>query len=263
MSEQRPCILLTNDDGIHAPGLKALQTVLHSLGEIYIVAPLNQRSAVSHGITIGSPLEVHKVIENGTLFGFGVAGTPADCVKLALGSLLDRVPELVISGINLGPNTGTNIFYSGTVSAAIEAVILGIPALAISLTTFSNPNFKFASFFTQQIARRVLHHGLPSRCMLNINIPAVPSEEIRGVGITVQGHGRYQDYYVKDMEEGGIQLFHLEGEEYFTDSNPLSDDQAILANRISITPLSLSLLCCQNYDRFESSDFSDLLLFDE
>ena len=184
-----PSILVTNDDGIHAPGIQALVQSLKSIGTVTVVAPITEKSAVGHAITVSDPLRVTEVDHDGVFFGFAVNGTPADCVKIAVKCLLDRPPDLVISGINQGSNTATNVIYSGTVSAAAEGAIMGIPSMAVSLTSFTSKDFSYAGKVTCQIATEVLKKGLPPRTCLNINVPALPENEILDVLPARQGKG--------------------------------------------------------------------------
>ena len=189
-------ILVTNDDGINSPGLAALADALRTIGEVTVVAPDTERSAVGHSITITHPLRVKEVRRGGDIFGYAVNGTPADCIKIALGAIMDYQTDLVVAGINQGLNTGTNIMYSGTVSGAMEGAILGLPALAVSTemneSTDNYDNidigaFSFSAAFTVQLAGAVMERGLPERTLLNINIPSRPKNEIRGITITRQG----------------------------------------------------------------------------
>ena len=185
--EKKLKILLTNDDGINAPGLYALYKEMRKLGEVSVVAPDSEKSAVGHAITLSDPLRVSNFYKNNDFFGYAVNGTPADCVKLAYWAL-DIKPDLLISGINLGSNTGINIIYSGTVSAATEGVFLNIPSFAISLTTFLNPNFSIAAKFAKKLSKQILKNGLPEGTLLNVNVPALENESnLNGVEITTQG----------------------------------------------------------------------------
>src|SRR5947199_10119074 len=186
----RPLILLTNDDGIYAQGILAAWQELRKLGQVQVVAPDAERSAVGHAITLLLPLRAKEVVRRNVRFGYAVNGMPADCVKIAVKAILPRPPDLVVSGINLGSNTGTNVIYSGTVSAATEARILGIPSIAVSLATFAHPAFIFAARFTQKLAAAVLAKGLPDKTLLNVNIPNLPEDKIKGVAITRQGEPR-------------------------------------------------------------------------
>ena len=206
-----PYILLTNDDGITAPGLRTLHDLLSPKAEVVVVAPDRQRSATSHALTLSEPLRARKVKENGQLFGYAVSGTPVDCVKLAHHDLLDRLPDLVISGINYGSNTGINALYSGTLAAAVEGTILGIPSIAVSLTTFRNANFEPAARFTLKLIPHLLERGLPKGITLNINVPNVPTEELQGVRVTIQGNSIYDDHYDARKDPMGQSYYWLTG----------------------------------------------------
>ncbi len=178
-------ILLTNDDGIHAPGLFALYQALKPEHDLCVVAPESEMSAVGHAITLTSPIRVKKIRKNGMDYGFAVQGTPADCVKIAVQELLEIPPDVILSGINLGANVGVNILYSGTVSAATEGAFLGIRSAAISLDTIKDPDFSFAANFSKELIRFMLMANLQDGIALNVNIPAHPSRTNSG-GIDYQ-----------------------------------------------------------------------------
>ncbi|MDK2926299.1 MAG: 5/3-nucleotidase, partial [Bacillota bacterium] len=177
-------VLLTNDDGIEAPGLLALAREFHSRHELAIVAPDRERSATAHAITVDRPLRAKK-IEHALGPAWAVSGTPGDCVKLALTTLLPRRPDVVISGINRGPNLGTDIFYSGTVAAALEGVFFGLPAIAVSLATHAaTADYSLAARVASAVAQHLTDKPTLSQALLNINVPALPDKEIRGISIT-------------------------------------------------------------------------------
>src|SRR5207302_6438027 len=182
----KPLILLTNDDGIYAAGILAAWQELRKIGDVEVVAPDAERSAVGHAITLLLPLRAKEVVRRNVRFGYAVNGMPADCVKIAVKAILPRPPDLVVSGINLGSNTGTNVIYSGTVSAATEARILGIPSIAVSLATFTHPDFTYAARFTRKLALAVIGKGLPPKTLLNVNIPTLAEDKIKGVALTRQ-----------------------------------------------------------------------------
>jgi len=239
---QEITILLTNDDGINAPGLHALYRELKKMAKVWVVAPANEMSAVGHAITLSDPLRVWQYEKNGEFFGYMVNGTPADCVKIAYWALLqEEKPDLIISGINLGSNTGINVIYSGTVSAATEGTILGIPSFAISLTTFENPDFSYAAKFARKLALMLLERGLPKGTFLNVNIPPVPEEEIRGVVITRQGQAVYQEKYDRRMDPQKRVYYWLTGFKVEIEEDQDVDDRAILENKVSITPIHYDL----------------------
>jgi 5'-nucleotidase len=204
-------ILITNDDGIHAPGIFALKNALDSIGDVLVVAPDTERSAVGHAITLSDPLRVSEIIKDGSLFGYAVNGTPADCVKLGIRCISEKTIDLVVSGINLGPNTATNIMYSGTVSAAAEGVIMGVPGLALSLTSFDSHEFEYTCSLAQQLVQKIAKHGLPEGTLLNVNVPPLKPDEIEGIVITRQGKGRYEESFDKRTDPNNRTYYWLTG----------------------------------------------------
>lgn len=245
-------ILLTNDDGIHAPGLTALYRELKRDFDLDIVAPESEMSAVGHAITLASPLKVRVVQKNGTFFGYGVTGTPADCVKIAVQEILKRPPDIILSGINLGANVGVNVLYSGTVSAATEGAFLGIRSAAISLNTRQNPDFLFAARFSREIMRFIMEHGLRKGTALNVNIPAVPADRIRGVSITRQGVSRFKESFERRIDPRGNVYYWLSGEAPVEEEISDADSTALKANRITITPINYDLTCHEEVKRLQS-----------
>jgi len=234
-------IVLSNDDGFTAPGLQALRAEIAKIADVIVVAPETEQSAVGHAITLSSPLKTRKVVENGELIGYAVNGTPADCIKIAVTVLLDEPPELVISGINLGGNLGTCAIYSGTVSAATEAAIMGIPALALSLNTFENPDFTPATEFVRKFVPLVLEKGLPEGVSLNINVPAIPKNEIAGVAITRQGKSRVIETFDKRVDPRNNTYYWLAGEMRLDEVDEGTDCVMVSKNHISITPIHFDL----------------------
>lgn len=236
-------ILLTNDDGINAPGLAALAAEISKFADIIVVAPATEMSAVGHAITLSDPLRVSEYHKNGTFFGYAVSGTPADCVKIAYWALLkdQPKPDILISGINLGSNTGINTIYSGTVSAATEGAIIGIPSFAVSLATYTNPYFDIAAEFAGKIARLLPEMNLPEGVFLNVNVPPVPREEIKGVQITRQGKTNYMEKFDVRKDPRQRKYYWLTGEKEPVEQEQDVDDRAILENKISITPVHYDL----------------------
>jgi 5'-nucleotidase len=245
-------VLLTNDDGIHAPGLRALYQELKSDFQVYIVAPDSEMSAVGHAITLASPLRVQEVYKNGSFFGYGVKGTPADCIKIAVQELLEAAPDVILSGINLGANVGVNVLYSGTVSAATEGAFLGIPSAAISLDTRANPDFHFAARFSRELIRYISENGLRERTALNVNIPALPPEKIGGISITRQGVARFREKFERRIDPRGNVYYWLSGETPLEEGNPDADARALKEQRITITPISYDLTCAEEYSRLRT-----------
>ena len=235
---KRPFLLLTNDDGIGAPGLSALSNALEKIGDIAIVAPSSERSAVGHAITLSDPLRVWPYERN---CGYAVNGTPADCVKIAYWAILDRKPDVVVSGINLGTNTGINTIYSGTVSAATEGAILGIPSFAISLATFHDPDFDYSAKFAGKLTRHLLEKGLPKGIYLNVNVPPCHEKEILGVSVTRQGLALFEEKFDKRIDPHGRVYYWLTGQKIDKEKDLDVDDGAIQANRVSVTPVHYDL----------------------
>ena len=234
-------IVLSNDDGFTAPGLRALRAEIAKIADVIVVAPETEQSAVGHAITLASPLKARKVIENGELVGYAINGTPADCVKIALSVLLEEPPEMVISGINFGGNLGSCAIYSGTVSAATEATIMGIPAFALSLNTYENPDFSVAAEFARKFVPLLLDKGLPEGVSLNINVPAVPKDEIRGVAITRQGKSRVIETFDKRVDPRNNTYYWLAGEMRLDEVDEGTDCVMVSKNHISITPIHFDL----------------------
>jgi 5'-nucleotidase len=240
--EGRPIrILITNDDGITAPGLLALKRELEQLGRVMAVAPDRPRSASGHAITLHKPLRVARVTLPDGQEGVATNGTPSDCVLLAVGDLLDERPALVVSGINQGPNLGEDLTYSGTVSAAMEGAIMGIPSFAISVASYEAEHFDTAARFAGRLAREIQRRGLPPGTFLNVNVPDLPEAEIAGVAVTRQGRCRYSGRLEKRTDLRGRTYYWLAGDLQEMGSREGTDLAAIAANRISITPVQLDL----------------------
>ncbi|MBN2281242.1 MAG: 5'/3'-nucleotidase SurE [Candidatus Marinimicrobia bacterium] len=237
----KPYILVTNDDGIQAPGIHALIMELLKFAEISVVAPLVEKSAVGHAITLSDPLRVEKFNKNGLWEGLAVSGTPADCVKIALNAVLNRKPDFVVSGINLGSNTGINVIYSGTVSAATEGAISGIPSIAISLTTYTHPKFEVAAKFAGKIVKNLIENPIESKTLLNINVPNVSEEEIRGVRVARQGMANFAEEFDKRIDPKGRTYYWLTGSKNKIEEPDDVDDNLIKENFITVTPLQFNL----------------------
>ncbi len=241
MTDERPLILLTNDDGVHAEGLRHLYMVAEKLGEPRVVAPEAEQSAVGHSITLYDPIKAREVSKNGVVYGYGISGTPADSVKLALHALLPRRPDLVISGINNGANLGINVLYSGTVSAATEAAILGVPSLAVSIDKQKEPPFQWALSHVETLARWVLDHGLPYGVALNVNIPALPPHQIRGFKLTRQGLLKIREKFEEREDPRGNRYYWLTGEASAHETGDGTDAAAVAEGYVSVTPLYYDL----------------------
>jgi 5'-nucleotidase len=230
-------ILVCNDDGIYAPGIKALEATLAPLGEVWVVAPDREQSACSHSLSLHRPLRVEEVGPR----RLAVDGTPTDCVNLAINGVLPVRPHLVASGINNGGNLGDDITYSGTVSAAIEGTLLGVPSFAVSLLATGRGNLDAAADFAARLARVILTNGLPRDTLLNVNIPGVPAEEIRGYAITRQGRRRYSDAIVEKVDPRGKKYYWIGGDDAGFVPDEGTDCTATAGGFISVTPLHLDL----------------------
>jgi 5'-nucleotidase len=246
-------LLISNDDGIFALGIRTLANTLAEAGhDVTVVCPDRERSATGHGLTLHDPIraEVVESVFHPSVKAWSCSGTPSDCVKLALGALLDEPPDFVLSGINHGSNIGTDVLYSGTVSAAMEGVIEGIPSIALSLTSFTCQDFQPAATFAKTLLAHLDESPLPEPMLLNVNVPPVESEEIAGVAITRQGIRRYFDTFEKRVDPRGKTYYWLAGEVLEEIDQPEhmhlpldieTDVQAIAKNYITVTPLQYNL----------------------
>ncbi|NJP09935.1 MAG: 5'/3'-nucleotidase SurE [Leptolyngbyaceae cyanobacterium RU_5_1] len=245
-------LLISNDDGVFSLGIRSLANSLAEAGhKVTVVCPDQERSATGHGLTLHQPIraEVVEAVFHPSVKAWACSGTPADCVKLAVWALLDTKPDLVLSGINHGSNLGTDVLYSGTVSAAMEGIIEGIPSIAFSLTNFAANDFGPAAEFARSLVARIEKQPLPELLLLNVNVPAVKREAIAGVAVTRQGVRRYVDVFEKRIDPRGRTYYWLCGEVLedipdepsdLADLAP-TDVQAIRENYITITPLQYNL----------------------
>ncbi|MEA5514551.1 5'/3'-nucleotidase SurE [Nodularia sp. UHCC 0506] len=260
-------LLISNDDGISALGIRTLADCLAEAGhDVTVVCPDRERSATGHGLTMHQPIraEVIESVFHPAVNAWACDGTPSDCVKLALWALLDSPPDLVLSGINQGANLGTEILYSGTVSAAMEGVIEGIPSIAISLASHTSKDFQPAAKFAQSLVEKIALKPLPELMLLNVNVPAVKWEEITGVTFTRQGIRRYVDVFDKRVDPRGKTYYWLTGEVLeemepppglnLSDNVPI-DVHVIRNNYISITPLQYNLTYATALDKLSKWEF--------
>jgi 5'-nucleotidase len=248
-------ILVTNDDGVFAPGILALKEALSTIGDVTVVAPISEKSAVGHAITISDPLRVVEVERNGEFFGYGVNGTPADCVKLGIRCLMKNRPDIVVSGINQGSNTAINIIYSGTVSAAAESIIMDVPAIAVSLTSYASHDFTYAGKAAKHIALQVIKNGLPEGVLLNVNVPPLSENEIEDVVVARQGKGRYDEAFDKRVDPNNRTYYWLTGKRKILDFADDVDDIVVMNNKVSVTPIHYDLT---RYDFLEELNKWDL-----
>jgi 5'-nucleotidase len=237
MSDERPLILVTNDDGVMAPGIRAVAAALREIGEVVIAAPDRERSAASHSISLDRPLRVDE-IEPGV---FSIDGTPVDCAYLALLHLVKRRPALVVSGINNGFNLGSDVFYSGTVAGAVEGALRGVPALAVSLERRRPQDFSHAAAFAATLAAEIIRRGasaLPDASLLSVNLPAGP---IRGYQVTFLGRRVYRDQVEVRQDLRDRAYYWIGGPEENAEDLPGSDCSAVRSGLASVTPLGLDL----------------------
>lgn len=242
--------LLTNDDGIYARGLSSLYEALSKDADCIVVAPEVEQSAVGHAITIFRPLMVRNARRNGSFFGYAVTGTPADCVKLGVRELAGGPVDLVISGINRGANVGINVIYSGTVSAATEASILGVPSMAISLDTHREADFSFAARIARKMAAFIVNNYRGALMAFNVNVPALAEDEIKGIVVAKQGRARLMENYEKRADPRDNVYYWLSGETQLSDEEDEDSDASLLKKgMITVTPIQYDLT---RYDALKS-----------
>lgn len=241
-------ILLTNDDGIYARGLSALCEELSKEHDCLIVAPEIEQSAVGHAITLFRPLIVRSANKGGNFLGYAVCGTPADCVKIGIQELAKERPDLVISGINRGANCGNNLIYSGTVSAATEAAMMGVSSVAISLDSHQEVDFSIAARFARKIVRLVSENHLPPGSALNVNIPCLPEEKILGVVAVRQGRGNFLEIFEKRTDPRNNVYYWISAETMTAEKDQQTDITALAEGYITITPIQYDLT---RYDMLE------------
>jgi 5'-nucleotidase len=256
---KRPLILLTNDDGINAPGIRTLIEVMNTIGEVVVVAPDSPQSGMGHAITLDATLYVERVnINNTKNLEYSCSGTPADCVKLGIKEVLDRRPDICVSGINHGSNSSINVIYSGTMSAALEAGIEGIPSIGFSLLDYSwNANFEASKKYVKSITENVLKHGLANGVVLNVNIPNVSEEDIKGVKICRQAKANWEEEFDKRKSPQGRDYYWLSGKFVNLDNGEDTDEWALANNYVSVVPVQFDLTahhCIQNLNTWNLND---------
>lgn len=229
----QPLILISNDDGVHSEGIRHLKDAMSTIGRVVVVAPDRQQSATSHSLTLHRPLRLFEVKDN----VYAVDGTPTDAVTMALKFILKERPALVVSGINDGANLGDDLHYSGTVAAALEGSLLGVPSIAFSLVGRENLQFETAAYYAAQIARTALKENLRVGTVLNVNIPNLPLADIKGISWTVQGKRNYGDIVIENRDPRGRPYYWIGGNEWEFQDIPGSDCNAIRENCVSVTPI--------------------------
>ena len=240
--KNKPIILVTNDDGIHAPGIRALIEAVKPLGQVVVVAPDKPQSGMGHAITLNDPLRLKKVDIFGDIEAYSCSGTPVDCVKLAKDKILHKKPELCVSGINHGSNSSINIIYSGTMSAAVEASIEGIPAVGFSLLNFAqDADFSGAAKYANIIAQQILTFGLPNATLLNVNIPDLPASELKGIKICRQAVAKWEEEYDERFDPIGRKYYWLTGKFVNYDKGEDTDEWALSNGFVSVVPVQFDL----------------------
>ncbi|MDP5000412.1 MAG: 5'/3'-nucleotidase SurE [Flavobacterium sp.] len=252
----RPLILVTNDDGIIAPGIRTLISVMKELGEVVVVAPDSPQSAMGHAITINDTLKLTKVqIDNEVEKEYSCSGTPVDCVKIAVNEILKRKPDLCVSGVNHGSNSSINVIYSGTMSAAVEAGIEGIPAIGFSLLDYSwDADFEPIKNYIKKIASEVLKNGLPEGVILNVNFPKLAKEDIKGTKICRQAKAMWQEEFDKRTNPHGKDYYWLTGKFVNLDKGTDTDEWALENGYISIVPVQFDLTAHHAMQQLNSWD---------
>ncbi|CAN5182925.1 5'/3'-nucleotidase SurE [soil metagenome] len=242
MPAKEPVILVTNDDGITAPGLKALVEAVRGLGRVIVVSPDSPQSGMGHAITISNPLRLEKVDVFEGIEAYQCSGTPADCVKLAKDRLLKHPADLCVSGINHGSNSSINVIYSGTMSAAVEAAIEGIPAVGFSLLDHNfDADFKAAAYYAKLISQQVLQYGLPDGTLLNVNIPRLPLKNIKGMKVSRQARAKWEEDYNQRKDPRGREYYWMTGRFIVQDQGEDTDEWALTNGYVSIVPTQFDM----------------------
>jgi 5'-nucleotidase len=238
----KPVILITNDDGIVSPGIRALVEAVQKFGDVTVVAPDSPQSGMGHAITIHDPLRMQKVNVFGDIPAYQCSGTPVDCVKIAIDKILHRKPDLCLSGINHGSNASINVIYSGTMSAAMEAAIDGIPAIGFSLLDFSfDADFTASKVYVENIVRNIMNNGIPRDCLLNVNIPKLPLAEINGMRVCRQAVAKWEEEFNKRIDPNGKEYYWLTGNFVNNDQGEDTDIWALENGYVSIVPVQFDL----------------------
>lgn len=240
MKSGKPIILVTNDDGITSPGIRALIEVMRLIGEVVVVAPDKGQSAMGHAITMDAPLRLNEIEVNDGYIEYSCSGTPVDCLKLAVNRVLHRKPDLCVSGINHGSNSSINVIYSGTMSAALEGAIEGIPSIGFSLLNkLIDADFSVAKKYVKAIVENALKHGLPEGTCLNVNIPDVREEDIKGIKVCRQANAKWEEDFEERTDPNGKKQYWLTGVFKNYDDGDDTDEWALANNYVSIVPIHI------------------------
>jgi 5'-nucleotidase len=258
MLKKRPLILVTNDDGITAPGIRALIEVMNTLGDVYVIAPDTPQSAMGHAITINDTLYCNslKVNKDEPQTEYSCSGTPVDCVKIAVNEILKRKPDLCVSGINHGSNSSINVIYSGTMSAAVEAGTLGIPSIGFSLLDYSmEADFEPAKKYVELLVKECLKNGLPKGVVLNVNIPKLKNNEIKGIRVCRQANAHWEEKFDKRTNPLGRDYYWLTGEFVNEDKGEDTDEWALHNGYVSVVPVQFDLTAHHAIREINTWDF--------
>ena len=253
----KPTILVTNDDGIMAPGIRHLISFMQDLGEVVVVAPDKGQSGMGHAVTITSPLRLEKLNIDDNHSEYSCSGTPVDCVKIAVNKVLQKKPDLLVSGINHGSNSSINVIYSGTMSAAIEGAMENIPSIGFSLLDYSyDADFLAAEKYIKKIAANVLSKGIPAGTCLNVNIPAVKEKELKGVKICRQSKGNWEEEFDHRQDPRGGDYYWLSGKFKIHENSNETDEWALQNNYISIVPVHFDFTAHSLIQELKNWDFN-------
>jgi 5'-nucleotidase len=249
-------ILVCNDDGVHAPGIQALIEAMRGLGRVTVVAPDSPQSGSGHAITLNSTLRINKIREEENLVVYSTTGTPVDCVKLAVNEILHRKPDLLVSGINHGSNASINVLYSGTMSAAMEGALEGIPSIGFSLLNHSiDASFEASQEVVARIAPHILDKGLPWGVCLNVNIPYLNYDEIRGIKVCHQANGNWIEEFDARTDPGGQKYYWLTGKYELFDEDDGNDIKSLRNGYVTIVPVQCDLTAYKALDDLNAIDF--------
>lgn len=253
---EKPLILVTNDDGITAPGIRTLISVMNEIGDVVVVAPDNPQSGMGHAITVNTTLRCNPItVDEGPQLEYSCSGTPADCVKMAVNEILNKKPDLCVSGINHGANSSINVIYSGTMSAAVEAGIEGVPAIGFSLLDYNwDADFEACKEFVRNITLNVLKHKLPEGVVLNVNIPKLKKEHIKGVRICRQALGNWKEDFDKRVSPQGENYYWLTGKFVNLDQGEDTDLWALENDYVSVVPVQFDLTAHHYIQKLNSWD---------
>jgi len=253
-NKQKPVILITNDDGVTSPGIQNLIEAVKDLGKVVVVAPDKPQSGMGHAITIGAPLRLHKINHPAGVEAYSCTGTPVDCVKLAVDKVLHRKPDLCLSGINHGANHSINVIYSGTMSAAVEAAIESIPSVGFSLLDYSiEADFTGARRYVRIIVEKMLSEKQDKHTVLNVNIPSVPADHIKGIKICRQAYAKYEEDFIERNDPTGRRYYWLTGEFVNFDKAKDTDVWALAHNYVSVVPVQFDLTNYKQKSKLEKS----------